>query len=397
MIPLAAALMAVLTFEASAAEEYRLWTNSENKKVEAAFAGMEGGNVKLKLRNGAIAPVPLEKLSADDQAWVKSNSAAEPPGAPGTSGGKSKEWPRSVSLPDTPKATTVKEDVEAKEFIYRTEHFEFRCDSRLGNDCVREFSRMFEGTRMVNLSLPLGIDPTPEKGQEYFVARLYTSKDDYLKDGGIKGSAGVYSLGAKSVKVPLESLGVKLVGKRYMVEQGHASDTLIHEITHQMMNHWNGKLPEWYVEGAAMYVASSVFRPSGSFTLPRLGQTVKGLEHLRQGKHTLWHLDYLMNISRKQWAAGFGNDPDGNVHRNYASASALTYFFCNADDKGDGAHMVAFMNDIAAGKKWEEAQKEHLIRNRDYEQIEKELVSALRKGGIAVEFKDGPKTADSSQ
>jgi hypothetical protein len=301
-----------------------------------------------------------------------------------------------VSLSEAPKTIAVKEDAIAKEFIYRTEHFEFRCPAKLGTDVVREFGRMFEGTRMVNSNLPLGIDPSPEKGQEFFVAQLYASKEDYLNDGGVKGSAGIYTSGAKCIKVPMESLGVKLAGKRYMVEQGHRSDTLIHEITHQMMNHWLGKLPEWYIEGSAMYVGSCVFHPSGSFTLPRLGQTVKGLEHCGQGKHTLWHLNYLMQITPKQWNAGFGDNPDGTVQRNYTSASALTYYLYHGDDKGDGAHMAAFMKDIATGKKWKEAQDDHLVRGREYAVMEKELVNTLRKGGIMVDFMDGPATESGS-
>ena len=377
------------------AEDFRMWTDSTGRTVEAAFAGMSGDSVTLKLRNGSTAAFPLTKLSQADQDWVKQNGEPKTPtstggSSPAKSNGASKEWPKSIALADAPKATAVKEDADAKEFIYRTEHFEFRCDAKLGSDVVREFGRMFEGTLQVNKELPLGIDPKPEPGQEYFVARLYTSKDDYLRDGGIKGSAGIYSRGAKSIKVPLVSLGVKLAGKRYMVEPGGASDTLIHEITHQMMNHWLSKIPEWLVEGSAMYVGSCKFHPSGRFTLPKLGQTVKNLEHLHQGKHTIWHLDYLMHITPQQWAAGFGSNPDGTVQRNYTSAIALTYHFYHGDDKGDGAHMVAFMNDLAAGKKWEEAQNEHLIRGRTYAQIEKEMAATLRKGGVTVEFADGP-------
>jgi hypothetical protein len=190
--------------------------------------------------------------------------------------------------------------------------------------------------------------------------------------------------------MPGASLGVKLAGKHYTVEPQAENDTLIHEITHQMMNHWLRKLPEWYVEGSAMYVASSKFHPSGRFTLPRLGQTVKDLEHLRQGKHTLWHLNYLMQMTSSQWHAAFGSNADGTVHRNYSSAIALTYYFCNGDDKGDGGHMIALMKDIAAGRKWPEAQDEHLIRGRPFAQIEKELAGFMRKAGMVIEWADGP-------
>jgi hypothetical protein len=196
--------------------------------------------------------------------------------------------------------------------------------------------------------------------------------------------------------VPLESLGVKLVGKRYALVPREDNDTLIHEITHQMMNHWLSKIPEWYVEGSAMYVASSKFN-MGRFTLPKLGQTVKNLEHMREGKHSVWHLDYLMNITPVQWARGFGSNPDGTVSRNYTSAVGLTYYFYHGDDKGDAAHVIAMLKDIAAGKKWKEAQEEHLIRGRSFAQIEKEMAATLRKGNITVEFVDGPASSSSAQ
>jgi SLA1 homology domain 1, SHD1 len=380
------------------AEEFREWNDASGRKVEAAFAGVEGDNVKLRLRNGTLLPYPLEKLSKADQDWAKQQTTAKPAAAPafGAKPESGSAWPRSVGLDEAPNATVVKEDTATSEYVYRTNNFEFRCDSRLGKDVVREFGRIFEGTLRANKELPLGIDPKPEPGQEYFVATLCTKESDYFANGGIKGSAGVYSRGAKSIKVPLKSLGVRLAGKHFVVEPQAENDTLIHEITHQMMNHWLNKLPEWYVEGSAMYVASSKYN-MGRFTMPKLGQTVKNLEHLRQGKHTIWHLDYLMQITPAQWHAAFGENPDGTVNRNYTSAIALTYWLCHGDDKGDGTHMIAFMKDIAAGKKWKDAQNEHLIRGRDYAQMEKEMVNTLRKGGITVDFADGPVKTSVSQ
>jgi hypothetical protein len=378
----------------SAAPEFRTWTDNAKRSVEASFAGIEGTQVKLMLRNGTMIRVVIAQLVAADQDYLKKQAAAATPTP--ASGGTAKVWPTTTELKEPPKATVVKEDAATKEFTYRTQHFEFRCDSRLGADVVREFGRLFEGTLEVNKQLPLGIDPTPEKGQEFFVAKLYTTKEDYLADGGIKGSAGIYSSGAKAIKVPLESLGVKLAGKHYTVVPMASNDTLVHEITHQMMNHWLSKIPEWYVEGAAMYVGSSKAHASGRFTLPKLGQTVKELEHLRPGKHTLWHLNYLMQITPAQWHAGFGSNPDGTVGRNYSSAIALTYYFYHGDDKGDGAHMIAMMKDIAAGKKWQEAQEEHLIRGRDYAKIEKEVVTFLHRGGMVIDWADGPVKATST-
>jgi hypothetical protein len=400
LLPRASAILLLLALGAPCrAAEFRTWTDHAKHSVEAAFGGTEGGVVKLLLRNGTTMKVALAQLIPADQEYIKQQAKAAPAAPIGGSAAAAKPagaWPTTTDLKEPAKATVVKEDAAAKEFIYRTQHFEFHCDARLGADVVRDFGRMFEGTLEVNKVLPLGLDPTPEKGQEFFVAKLYTSKADYLADGGIQGSAGIYSSGAKAIKVPLESLGVKLAGKHYTVEPRADNDTLIHEITHQMMNHWLGKIPEWYVEGSAMYVGSSKFHPSGRFTLPKLGVTVKELEHMRAGKHTIWHLNYLMQITPEQWHAAFGSNPDGTVHRNYTSAIALTYYFYHGDDKGDAAHMIAMMKDIGAGKKWQQAQDEHLIRGRTFAQIEKDMVTFLRRGGMTIEWVDGPANATSS-
>ena len=51
------ALLAFSFFTSHAADEFRAWTNANGRKVEAAFAGQVGDNVKLKLRTGAVVPV----------------------------------------------------------------------------------------------------------------------------------------------------------------------------------------------------------------------------------------------------------------------------------------------------------------------------------------------------
>ena len=396
LLPVSFALLMLFAFNApGGAAEIRTWTDTASHSVQASFNGIEGLNVKLLLQNGTTMKVAFAQLVAADQDYVKLQIAK--PATASRTGKPAGAWPTTTELKEPAVATVVKESAETKEYIYRTQHFEFRCDSRLGADVVREFGRMFEGTREVNCALPLGIDPTPEKGQEFFVAKLYTEKQDYLKDGGIVGSAGIYSGGAKSIKVPIVSLGVKLAGKHYTVIPMASNDTLVHEITHQMMNHWLGKIPEWYVEGSAMYVGSAKFHPSGRFTMPKLGVTVKELEHLRPGRHTIWHLDYLMNITPAQWHAGFGTSPDGTVSRNYTSAIALTYYFYHGDDKGDAAHMVAFMKDIGAGKKWQQAQDEHLIRGRTFAQLEKEVVTFLHRGGMTIDWAGGPANSAPTQ
>jgi hypothetical protein len=57
---------------ASAPKEYRTWTDTLDKsEVEAQFAGMVGGNARLRKKDGTVITVPVERLSKDDQDWIR--------------------------------------------------------------------------------------------------------------------------------------------------------------------------------------------------------------------------------------------------------------------------------------------------------------------------------------
>ena len=52
--------------------EWRTWTDSSGThKIEAKFGGMVSNKVKLIKRDGTSVQVLLEKLSEDDQNWIK--------------------------------------------------------------------------------------------------------------------------------------------------------------------------------------------------------------------------------------------------------------------------------------------------------------------------------------
>ncbi len=64
-LPLACALL--VTGLQADNEVYRTWTDSQGRKLEATFRGIENGNVFLQIRNGYVYRLPLDKLSAADQ------------------------------------------------------------------------------------------------------------------------------------------------------------------------------------------------------------------------------------------------------------------------------------------------------------------------------------------
>ncbi|MFN0077729.1 MAG: DUF1549 domain-containing protein [Prosthecobacter sp.] len=50
---------------------YRTWTDTQGRKLEATFRGIENGQVFLQIRNGYVYRLPLDKLSAEDQLAAK--------------------------------------------------------------------------------------------------------------------------------------------------------------------------------------------------------------------------------------------------------------------------------------------------------------------------------------
>jgi hypothetical protein len=403
------ALMSALLQAQTATPAMHTWTSTDGRKIEAAFVAMDGEGAKIRMANGNIFTVALSRLSPEDQTFAKSQVSAGPAtaatapsaGAPAAS----KTWPRTVALEDKPVVTVVKEDAEKKEFIYRSPHYEFQCDSKLGANVVREFGRMFEATYLINNLLPLDFQPQPEPLREFFLARLFTEKSTYMDEGGMQGSAGVYSRGKKALMVPISSLGVKLVGSRVSLEYGddQNNNVLIHEITHQMMNHWLNKLPTWYIEGSAEYVSMLEYNSNGRFSLIGLSRRVQNFANRRNyaggGKsYTMIDLDELMNIEGERWSAALGRG--GAANENYGSAGLLTYFFYHIDGKGDAANIIAFLRQVQNAKTNEEEQaavKTHLLRERSYAQLSEEVKKGLRKEGIDITYfppgKNGPATS----
>ncbi len=384
------------------------WTSTDGRKIEATFVAMDGEGVKIRMANGSTFTVALSRLTAADQTFAKSQGAsgagtpakASEPGTPNAS----KTWPRTVSLEEKPAVTVVKEDAETHQFIYRSPHYEFQCDSKLGANVVREFGRMFEATWLINCMLPLDFKPRPEKLREIFLARLFTTKADYMEAGGIEGSAGVYMTAKKALMVPLSSLGVQMVGSRVSLAESDARDnaTLIHEITHQMMNHWMGRLPTWYVEGSAEYVCMLDYNSNGRFSLIGLNRQLQNFTVGRGGGgkgFTMIDLEELMTIEFDRWAAALG--PGGFANENYGSACLLTYYYYHVDDKGDAAHIIAWLREIENAKSDEAvtaATKKHLLRDRSYTQLSEDVKKGLRKEGIDISFfppgKNGTATSD---
>lgn len=294
--------------------------------------------------NGQRVPATVEKLSAEDQAylteWVK-------------------KQPLKYTMPEVVgvesaaiKTEVVSEDPVGEKFVYRTTNFEFESQGKLTQSLLREIARNFEATYELLKILPWNIAPHPPSGT-HFRAKLFKSRAAYTAAGGPPNSAGYYTSKDECFYVPFESIGIKESGKSYTKDEDFDSSTLVHELTHQMMHFWLYVLPQWIVEGTAEYTSNLPLK-TGKFRVSSAKTGLKEyLDYLKRrvvgGVPQPYPLEKLFAISNEEWAATLAADP-ATSRRAYFTSYLLVYYFMHMDGKGDGQRFIRYFREVAEMK-----------------------------------------------
>jgi len=385
-------------FAITASAEDRSWTSSDGNKVQGEIVSLEGNEVSLRTAKGVF-KFPLARLSKVDQDYAKAwKEKASSPGSEKEIGGKLDsvklgEWPKSVSAEfELDQIIVVKEDKEKGEYVYRSPHFEFQASLRLSKSVIREFARIFEATYEFTKIIPIGLDPQPW-GEGFYVTKLYATRDDYFADGGMQGSGGMFSWARRGkeitksiIKVPLPNLGVEFTGTRFIVDHKKRSDTLIHEIAHQMTGRWLAVMPTWFTEGLAETVSVQRYS-SGRFNLTSMDRSVKEDVVKRSQSDRefgMLNLERLMKITGREWAQDLAEGTGGR--KNYPSANVLFYYFARLEGEGKGKNLVEYMKAVSEGMKEEEARTEILMSGKSFEALQEDVAKKWRSEGLRLTF-----------
>lgn len=377
------------------AAEVRTWTDIQNRKIEATYVRAEGQTVILKLKDGREVPYPLAKLSTDDGKYVEQTRTQTPTEAPVKEPDDTSKtpnfdtpWPERVKFSEDPEINTVEEDADKKRFIYESANYRYVCDARLGKTVVKSFAVMFEATHLYCRTMPLGINGgTKENGKHQIL--LFREFEDYVKAGGLPGSAGVFISGRNVVMVPLESLGVKPMGSGFMPDRDKDNNTLPHELTHQLtpgIYFAKGALG-WFSEGIAEYVASTPYR-SGAFSVrgnqkdifdyvTAHGSKEKGGRALGT-KIQVPALKTFMLMPYSQFSG-----PTANF--NYGMGLLITTYFLHMDGEGDGKRIKTFLKALHEGKDAEKSL-DILLDGRTFEKLQEDIVKAWKRKGVDLTF-----------
>jgi hypothetical protein len=257
----------------------REWTNLDGRKISADYLGIQGSNVVLKLSDGTISQVPLVKLSAADNEFIRLNPIEyhEPWHA----------WPKERSGATT-QAVVTEESAGAGDFVYTTRNFKFHSDVNLGMQLMTDMARVFELTYDLHSKSPFGILATPENKR--FEARLFGTLDSYLNAGGKEETSGIYLRKEKVFLAPLELMGVRKGSAGWRKDSNDYSlDTVIHELTHMLTHDMLDNLPTWLNEGYAEYISHIPIEGKRFRTSP---------EQIREGIQEMFVQEYEKSRTR---------------------------------------------------------------------------------------------------
>lgn len=382
--------MLVIQGVAHAQQATRVWTDDTGRKTKAELVDVKESMALLLMPDGREIPYPIEKLSKIDQAFIeKFLSDTEQPETSEAIDNFSGPWPDRVSFKDDAEIEIIKEDPEAEEFIYESANYRYNCNVRLSKSVVKGFAVMFEATHQFARELPLSINGGKKTEGKYQIL-LVETEEQYLKAGGIPGSAGVFFGGKNLVLVPLTSLGVQKVGSGYMLDRDKSSKTLPHELAHQLTpnRYFQFGARGWFSEGLAEYIAVTPYR-SGSYNVrtnfrPILeyvtayGEDGKGGKALGE-EIKLGSLEEFMLMPYENFL--------DNGHLNYGSALLLTNYFFHMDREEDGARIKNFLIALNAGKKGKDALQV-LLDGQTFLELEEEIATAYSRKGVDFIFSE---------
>ena len=335
-----------------------------------------------------VAQTPLSPASLRPKPFLGNTSSASPEIPATIAYPTHQSWPDQtrMSLPRHLPIKKVVANERLKNWTYRSDHFEFVSDAPLRDHVVREFTALFELTHLFCSRLPIGLERLHNGDDKNLKVRLIEDYGLYLREGGAKGSGGIYLTDPDLILVPFEGLGLEKKNSSYALDLNRSNQTLMHEATHMMMR---GPLLKdgWFVEGAAEYVATIPMKQN-SLLLENhrdsIRQYVTGYGYRNGGGHNLGKNIELTSLQKFMEAdyRTFQRIPNG-----YPYALLVFNYFAHFDGKGDGARLRAYAQALNEGAKSSTARKK-LLAGRDYRTLELLLTNSYKQDGINLTFRN---------
>jgi hypothetical protein len=242
--------------------------------------------------------------------------------------------------------------------------------------------------------LPWTINPKPPTGSNLFVARLFTTREDFIAAGGGAKAGATFKFSDGTFLVPFKSLGLEQRGKTWAKSGKFNDDLVVLEIAKQMMYGSYRYLPPWIWQGCAEYARM----------LPDNAGVIHADAHERGLKEFIknWGdrniapgdagpVYEFMQLSNDVWSKRIAAD-DKNRLRLHVNSGLLVYYFCHLDGDGKGTRFLKYMDKVAEARdanippgersSYGAAQIQILLDGRDNAEMQKAVVEGFKKIGV---------------
>lgn len=298
-------------------------------------------------------------------------------------------WPGKVVGPGEEMEFKVKAG-ENGPWIYETPHFEMRFDFEIGERTARTLGRLLETGYESGLALPCN---SPVRAGDSRVKKyslfVFAGQDEFVKT---LGNNPIYRMVSALTRYPgiyllQKTLPLKPDGQEWAIDKRRQPSVLKHEL-HHLVGKGNEDLGMWYIEGMAEYMLCTPYADGVlHFDLnekPVL-EYVTGYNEVYQGRQlgtkiaVPMPLKSFMNLG----IAEFMSPQRANF--NYGVALLCAYYWAHLDGEGDAARLKRYVQ-VLQKRQGREAAFNELAAGRSWEEIEKEFSAKYRKLGLEITF-----------
>lgn len=351
------------------------WTLRDGRTFEGELAAADGLRATFTRPETFPVVIPLADLSAADLEVVRKRR--EDRRLPLVFPSRIAPWPAKALAP----AGEVKALGETKGvFAWESAHFHITSDLGLPLGAVNDIAKVLEATRAALIAIPLGLHAGGERGR-YRVA-MFRDGSGYGRAGGIGGSGGHYDGRSGRMLVLLPNLGIEQKDGTLRLDHARNLFILKHEVVHQLMDRWHGRMPMWINEGIAEFIASLPYS-QGHYTLKPPGAGMRdyllkwsaskndrGIRLIPPAK--------LMAMDREDWDSALGQR---EAYDSYNSAALLTCYFIQQDG---GKPLAGYLDALRRGESETSAERDHLLRGKTRESLNAEVVALAKRLGVEI-------------
>ena len=277
-------------------------------------------------------------------------------------------------------------------FGFESENYRFYSDTELSNAEWRSIMIVCEGLRGAMAALPLKIIK-PGESREIGTVRIFAEESAYLEAGGFEQTVGTYRSRGGEVLIWRRGLNEPDPEQgRFRLSKARQYDLLVHELSHQITGREFRRMPMWFSEGLAEYMAAAHDSPGRySFKDPATAIRTHVRKYLgdmaKRDRFGITPLEVVVNWHGRDWSEDTRRGEGHGPFLKYVSAVLLVHYFCHLDPKSDQGEVIRdFLAALRAGQPASRATVEQLLRGRSLKSIEAEIEKFWQSKGLRVEF-----------